>query len=124
MKLPSGLSRAEVISRERAHVWPPYTSSERHEQKEPLVIVEAEGPFIIDADGRRIRPPTTDGRHFPGAAHNDRSGSVTGNRPGRMRPNRSITVSRSMPAERRHARRIALYSSTRVMAMLKLVTTF
>ena len=52
MKLPVGLSREDVIARERAHVWPPYTSSDRHEQREPLVIVEAEGPFIIDADGR------------------------------------------------------------------------
>ena len=53
LRLPSGLSRADVIARERAHVWPPYTSSERHEQHEPLVIVEAEGSFVVDADGRR-----------------------------------------------------------------------
>ncbi len=53
MRLPTDLSRSRVIALERAHVWPPYTSSERHETHEPLVIVEAEGPFIVDADGRR-----------------------------------------------------------------------
>lgn len=53
MKLPIGSSRADVVALERAHVWPPYTSSERHEQQEPLVVVEAEGPYIFDADGRR-----------------------------------------------------------------------
>ncbi len=53
MRLPSGLSRSRVVALERAHVWPPYTSSERHEGREPLVVVEAEGPFLLDADGRR-----------------------------------------------------------------------
>ncbi len=53
MKLPRDLSRADVVALERAHVWPPYTSSERHESREPLVIVGGEGPFIEDADGRR-----------------------------------------------------------------------
>lgn len=42
-----------VIELARKHVWPPYTSPERHEQHEPLVIVEAEGPWLVDADGRR-----------------------------------------------------------------------
>lgn len=53
MRLPRELTRKDVVALERAHVWPPYTSSERHEQHEPLVIVEAEGPWIVDADGRR-----------------------------------------------------------------------
>ncbi len=46
-------AREEIIALERKHVWPPYTSSERHETHEPLVVVEAEGPFIVDVDGRR-----------------------------------------------------------------------
>jgi adenosylmethionine-8-amino-7-oxononanoate aminotransferase len=46
-------SRAALIAKERAHVWPPYTSRERHETHEPLVIVEAEGSWLLDADGTR-----------------------------------------------------------------------
>lgn len=53
MRLPEDLTRQEVIALERAHVWPPYTSSERHETQEPLVIARAEGPWIEDVDGRR-----------------------------------------------------------------------
>lgn len=52
MPLPAGLRRADVVALERAHVWPPYTSSERHEGADPLVIVAARGPWIEDADGR------------------------------------------------------------------------
>ena len=47
------VSREEIVTLERRHVWPPYTSSDRHETHAPLVVVEAEGPFIVDADGRR-----------------------------------------------------------------------
>ncbi len=34
-------------------MWPPYTSRERHATHDPLVIVEAEGAWLIDADGGR-----------------------------------------------------------------------
>lgn len=53
--MPSDLApeRATLIELTRKHVWPPYTSPERHEQQEPLVIVEAEGPWLVDANGRR-----------------------------------------------------------------------
>lgn len=37
----------------RRHLWPPYTSPERHEHHQPLVIVEAQGAWLVDADGRR-----------------------------------------------------------------------
>lgn len=47
------LSRADVIALERAHVWPPYTSRERHERHEPLVIVDAEGSWLTDSDNSR-----------------------------------------------------------------------
>jgi adenosylmethionine-8-amino-7-oxononanoate aminotransferase len=53
MRLPPELSRADVVALERAHVWPPYTSSERHEGTDPLVIVGGEGAWIEDAGGRR-----------------------------------------------------------------------
>lgn len=46
-------SRAETVALARRHLWPPYTSPERHEQHDPLVIVSAEGPWLVDADGRR-----------------------------------------------------------------------
>jgi adenosylmethionine---8-amino-7-oxononanoate aminotransferase len=45
--------RDSLIALSRRHVWPPYTSPERHENVEPLVIVEAEGSWLIDANGRR-----------------------------------------------------------------------
>ena len=45
--------RARIVALERAHVWPPYTSPEAHEAREPLVIARAEGAWLEDADGRR-----------------------------------------------------------------------
>ncbi len=45
--------RERLIALSRRHVWPPYTSPERHEAVEPLVIVEAEGAWLVDHDGRR-----------------------------------------------------------------------
>lgn len=54
MQLPPGLSRADVVALERRHVWPPYTSSDRHEATDPLVVVGAEGPWLYDADGREV----------------------------------------------------------------------
>lgn len=53
MRLGRDLSRSQVVALERAHVWPPYTSRERHDTHEPLVVVETEGPYLLDADGRR-----------------------------------------------------------------------
>jgi adenosylmethionine-8-amino-7-oxononanoate aminotransferase len=50
---PKKPSRDALIALERAHVWPPYTSRDKHEQHEPLVIVEAEGSWLTDHDGRR-----------------------------------------------------------------------
>jgi len=54
MELPAGMARADVVARERTHVWPPYTASEHHEQQDPLVVVRAEGPWLWDADGRKV----------------------------------------------------------------------
>ncbi len=54
MRLPPELTRADVVALERRHVWPPYTASERHESTDPLVVVGGEGPWIEDADGRRL----------------------------------------------------------------------
>lgn len=46
--------RDDLVTLSRRHVWPPYTPPELHESRDPLVVVEAEGPWLIDADGRRI----------------------------------------------------------------------
>ena len=53
MTFPDPRMRAELVALERHHVWPPYTSSERHESTDPLVIVGGEGAWIEDADGNR-----------------------------------------------------------------------
>jgi adenosylmethionine-8-amino-7-oxononanoate aminotransferase len=45
--------RDELIALDREAVWRPYTSSEDHERVDPLVIASAEGPYLIDTDGRR-----------------------------------------------------------------------
>lgn len=47
------MKREELIADDRRYLWRPYTSSEDHERKDPLVVVDAEGPWLIDADGRR-----------------------------------------------------------------------
>ena len=45
--------RERIVAADRAHVWRPYTSSEDHERRDPFVIAEASGSFLVDADGRR-----------------------------------------------------------------------
>ncbi len=45
--------RDELVALDRRAVWRPYTSSEDHERIDPLVIVSADGPYLVDADGRR-----------------------------------------------------------------------
>lgn len=45
-------SRSELVELHRRHVWPPYTSPERLESDDPLVIERAEGSWLYDVDGR------------------------------------------------------------------------
>ncbi len=47
------VQREQLIALERRHVWPPYTPSDRHEGEDPLVVASAEGPYVVDVDGRR-----------------------------------------------------------------------
>ncbi len=47
-------ARQDLIAIDRKHVWRPYTSSEDHERKEPLVISRAEGQWLYDASGKRF----------------------------------------------------------------------
>lgn len=45
-------TRDRILAADRRHVWHPYTPSLAAEQREPLVIVRAEGIRLWDADGR------------------------------------------------------------------------
>ncbi|HJK98599.1 MAG TPA: adenosylmethionine--8-amino-7-oxononanoate transaminase, partial [Polyangiaceae bacterium LLY-WYZ-14_1] len=54
MSLPPGIDRDGVVARDRRYLWPPYTSSDAHERREPLVVVRGEGAWLYDADGRRV----------------------------------------------------------------------
>jgi adenosylmethionine-8-amino-7-oxononanoate aminotransferase len=45
--------RDDLIALDRRAVWRPYTSSEDHERMDPLVVASAEGPYLVDTDGRR-----------------------------------------------------------------------
>jgi adenosylmethionine---8-amino-7-oxononanoate aminotransferase len=45
--------RDEILGFDRSHVWRPYTSSEDHEQTDPLVIARSRGAWLEDVDGRR-----------------------------------------------------------------------
>lgn len=46
--------RARLLELDRRHLWRPYTSSVDHETRDPLVVVRAEGPYLVDDTGRRI----------------------------------------------------------------------
>lgn len=53
------MDRSRLVALERAHVWPPYTPSERHEGEDPLVVDRAEGPYLFDRDGTRYVDATS-----------------------------------------------------------------
>ncbi len=46
-------TRDPLVALARRHLWPPYTSPERHQEHDPLVIVDADGPWLLDAGGGR-----------------------------------------------------------------------
>lgn len=48
------MERADVVTLDKRHVWHPYTAMEAYiAQTDPLVVVGAEGPYLLDADGTR-----------------------------------------------------------------------
>ncbi|WP_434385823.1 adenosylmethionine--8-amino-7-oxononanoate transaminase [Melittangium boletus] len=48
------MERSEVVARDKRHVWHPYTAMDAYiAGTDPLVVVEAEGPYLWDADGTR-----------------------------------------------------------------------
>ena len=53
MTSDQGSRRDDLVALSRRHVWPPYTPPELHESRDPLVVVEAEGSWLVDANGRR-----------------------------------------------------------------------
>ena len=44
----------DLIAIDRAHVWRPYTSHDDHAGRDLLVVRGAEGPWLIDEQGRRV----------------------------------------------------------------------
>ncbi len=53
MELWRTTDRAQLVELDRRHVWRPYTAADEHERVDPFVVVGAEGPWLLDADGRR-----------------------------------------------------------------------
>ncbi len=47
-------TRARILEADKRFVFRPYTGTEEHANEDSLVVVAAEGPFLIDADGRRF----------------------------------------------------------------------
>ncbi|MBU8895689.1 adenosylmethionine--8-amino-7-oxononanoate transaminase [Corallococcus sp. M34] len=48
------MERANIIGLDKQHVWHPYTAMAQYiAETDPLVVVGAEGPYLLDADGRR-----------------------------------------------------------------------
>lgn len=48
------MERADIVKRDKAHVWHPYTAMEAYiAGTNPLVIDRAEGSYLFDADGQR-----------------------------------------------------------------------
>jgi adenosylmethionine-8-amino-7-oxononanoate aminotransferase len=43
----------DVVAADRAHLWHPFTQMQEWLAADPLVIAEADGNYLIDADGRR-----------------------------------------------------------------------
>ncbi|WP_037583763.1 adenosylmethionine--8-amino-7-oxononanoate transaminase [Stigmatella aurantiaca] len=48
------MKREDIVSLDKRHVWHPYTAMEAYiGVTDPLVVVGSEGPYLVDADGRR-----------------------------------------------------------------------
>ncbi|WP_394848794.1 adenosylmethionine--8-amino-7-oxononanoate transaminase [Pendulispora brunnea] len=45
--------RDEIVARDKAHVWHPYTAMDEYTASDPLVIARAQGSWLEDVDGRR-----------------------------------------------------------------------
>lgn len=48
------MERADIIQRDKGHVWHPYTAMETYiAETDPLVVARSEGPYFWDVDGKR-----------------------------------------------------------------------
>ena len=47
------MNRSEIVAADKRFVWHPYTQMDRYLREDPMVIVAAEGPYLVDADGAR-----------------------------------------------------------------------
>lgn len=47
------MTRSEIVARDKAHVWHPYTSIDAYEGIDPIVVARAEGSTLVDVDGKR-----------------------------------------------------------------------
>ncbi|ATB30299.1 adenosylmethionine--8-amino-7-oxononanoate transaminase [Melittangium boletus] len=48
------MERSDVVARDKRYVWHPYTAMDEYiARTDPLVVVDAEGPYLRDADGTR-----------------------------------------------------------------------
>ena len=45
--------RTELVALDKAHIWPPYTPSDRHQAANPLVVASAEESWLVDINGER-----------------------------------------------------------------------
>ncbi|MEM1414954.1 MAG: adenosylmethionine--8-amino-7-oxononanoate transaminase [Myxococcota bacterium] len=52
-------TRDALVALDRAHVWHPYTASEDHETRDPIVVGRADGAYLEDLDGRRYLDATS-----------------------------------------------------------------
>ncbi len=53
-KTGSDPARDEIVALDKRRVWHPYTAMQSYRERvDPLVVVEAEGATLVDADGRR-----------------------------------------------------------------------
>lgn len=53
--MPSAMNAREaILEADRRYVFRPYTATTAHEREDSIVVVSAEGPYLVDADGRRF----------------------------------------------------------------------
>ncbi len=48
------MQRADLVAMDDAYVWHPFTPHDVYRKEHPLMVVEAEGHYLIDADGGRF----------------------------------------------------------------------
>ena len=52
--MTDSMHQADLVATDDAYVWHPFTPHDVYRQERPLMVVEAEGHHLIDADGQRF----------------------------------------------------------------------